>query len=261
MCRASSFDGINWNRHSENPVMSNGQPGQFDEAGVYSPCVRQSGDSLIMIYQGFMWNHICDTCWLNLDTCYMGCASSTDKGISWNRCPDNPVLGPGPDSSWDSKGTATPTFCVNGNMLIIFYWNGGNYPAGGELGIATHTMEKVAERQVKPLDLSLSVSPNPFNSSCEIRFQGFEESRFQGIEIFDLSGRCVFATPFRIPTSRETSGDNLQAFPRSSGESGTKCRKGDFIWTPDKSISSGIYLMCATAPDGQTAVKRVIYLK
>ncbi|RKZ29348.1 hypothetical protein DRQ36_08940, partial [bacterium] len=52
VCRASSFDGIHWDRYPGNPVMDIGPPGEFDEIGVYSPSVRQLGDSLFMIYQG-----------------------------------------------------------------------------------------------------------------------------------------------------------------------------------------------------------------
>jgi len=37
--------------------------------------------------------------------------------------------------------------------------------------------------------------------------------------------------------------------------------EGAFIWTPDPSIPSGVYLVRARAGDGQTATKRIVYLK
>jgi len=37
--------------------------------------------------------------------------------------------------------------------------------------------------------------------------------------------------------------------------------QGGALWRPDKSVSSGIYLIRAATSDGKTATKRIVYLK
>jgi len=68
---------------------------------------------------------------------------------------------------------------------------------------------------------------NPFNSSCAI-----SAPPNATIEIFDINGKCVGAFD-----------------------------KTPFIWTPGEKIASGIYLIRATAKDGQSATKRIVFMK
>ncbi len=90
------------------------------------------------------------------------------------------------------------------------------------------------------------------------------------VNIYDLRGNVVYKTP-SISRSLSPQGerDDLAAeggieSPSPSGEGGsTKSRqmRGQFIWTPAKSIPSGIYLVRATMDDGQTITKRIVYVK
>jgi len=102
----------------------------------------------------------------------------------------------------------------------------------------------------KPLragKFALAVSPNPFNSS--VRFQvsgnGCQVSR---IEIFDLKGNVVWV----VGDERLAVSDDNRQPPTSNRE---------FIWTPDESITSGIYLVKARTKDRQTTSTRVVYLR
>ncbi len=82
-----------------------------------------------------------------------------------------------------------------------------------------------------PEKFSLSISPNPFNSSCVITANVGEGLAPAKIEIYDLNGKCIWA------------------FDK------TPC-----VWQPAQSISSGIYLIRATK-GGETITKRAVLLK
>jgi len=81
----------------------------------------------------------------------------------------------------------------------------------------------------------LSVFPNPFNSSCIITAPSGAK-----IEIYDLKGRLI--------------SKGIQPFTESQG-------KRTFIWQPDETIQSGVYIVKATMEDGRQRVKRVVLVK
>ncbi len=105
----------------------------------------------------------------------------------------------------------------------------------------------------KPAEISISISPNPFNSSCKIainchsRENGNPEGRAV-LEIYDLRGNIVWQTNLSDSKGRP------QRDAKRQWSSGT------LVWTPDKSIASGIYLVQATS-SGQTIAKRIVYIK
>jgi len=94
-----------------------------------------------------------------------------------------------------------------------------------------------------PSAFAISAYPNPFNSAVNIAAPASAE-----IEIFDLNG-CRITPPA----------------PLDSGEHGkSPLLKGDigglFLWHPEASLSSGVYLVRATV-DGESVSKRIVYLK
>ncbi len=107
---------------------------------------------------------------------------------------------------------------------------------------------------VKPKNFAIMTSPNPFNSSCKIRVQGVEGSRIQGIEIFDLQGKLL--TPYSSRQSR----DSFVPLNKGDRSDASASAQGVYIWQPEESISSGIYIVRATF-DGRTVTGRVVYLK
>ncbi len=103
----------------------------------------------------------------------------------------------------------------------------------------------VAELQFAAIPKSpeLSAYPNPFNSAVKISVSagvGATDGRpgQVGIEIFDISGRLVF---------NNSVGDLVP----------TVC---EYIWTPEKTVGSGVYLVRVKIGDRNT-VKRIVYLK
>ena len=124
----------------------------------------------------------------------------------------------------------------------------------------------VREEEFKGLPQAFDIFayPNPFNSSCEIGID--VEARLPRpyatqIEIFDLNGKLINSlTLSPSPDERER---EEKSFSHSMGE-GVPTESGrmrEYVWTPAPSISSGIYLVRATAQDGQTVTKRIVYLK
>jgi len=99
----------------------------------------------------------------------------------------------------------------------------------------------------KPDALSLTASPNPFNSSVAITVsdgRGLACQTLKNIKIYDIIGNVVWER------SPERDNRHLEMSP-------TSCT---FIWTPDKTIPSGIYLIRATT-DKNTITKRIILMK
>ena len=106
----------------------------------------------------------------------------------------------------------------------------------------------VQEVNSKPQQISIDCYPNPFNSSCAITIPDGAE-----IEIYDLRGNVICHPPVSgkagaIPINK---GDSEIVAPLSRG----------IVWTPDASISSGVYLVKATMKNGATTTKRIVYLR
>jgi len=107
---ATSTDGVNWTKHSGNPVLTVGPTSAWDAQGAAVPCV---------IYDGKfkMWYH-----GKGLYPQAVGYAESID-GINWQKHSGNPVLTPLPNS-WESSVIGINSVIkVNG---IYQMWYGGN---------------------------------------------------------------------------------------------------------------------------------------
>jgi len=129
----------------------------------------------------------------------------------------------------------------------------------------TEVCTDILEKLSKPNSFELTVSPNPFNSSCAIMIcQHGASALCATVEIFDLHGRLV-ATPFTPTFGRgvspkggheNTSDDEIVPHWGKMSEG----QKGVIIWQPDETISSAVYLIRASTDDGQIT-KRIVYLK
>ena len=89
----------------------------------------------------------------------------------------------------------------------------------------------------RPEDIAITAYPNPFNSAVTIRFSVLG-SGFSRIEIFDINGKMVGSLGAPITDNRT---------PIT-----------EFVWMPDESIGSGIYLVRIK---GTNAATKIIYMK
>jgi hypothetical protein len=176
--RATSLDGINWQRDTiNNPVLS-GTLGQWDEGGVsLSRCLY--ADNLIhMWYTGF-----------NNNERQIGYATSLD-GITWIKYGGNPILTKGSSGSWDGSYVQAGTVLLEGNTFRMWY-DGSREPTPTNLwriGVATAPLVPV------PVELtSFTVTSNgkevilKWSTVTELNNQGFEIQRStEGIEFFTV---------------------------------------------------------------------------
>lgn len=93
--------------------------------------------------------------------------------------------------------------------------------------------------QAKPNDVLLKTKPNPFNSSCAIIAPADAK-----LEIFDIDGKCVDVLSLGLDARNEHSSAN-----------------DTYIWAPDASTPSGVYVVRMQTKNGQTISKRVVYLR
>jgi hypothetical protein len=123
-----------------------------------------------------------------------------------------------------------------GYTALDYDLNGVHRPIGSgwDIGAYEFNPDGFPETISKPDNIQISVSPNPFNSSCKISAPDGAK-----ISIFDLTGKRVA----EIPLAGREAQKNRQ------------CR-----WKPDNSIGSGIYLVKAKIGDKEIT-KRVVYLK
>lgn len=123
---ARSRDGVHWEKSLDNPILSPGQPGTFDENGVGEPAVFIFGNYYWMLYTGRDFS----------EHRRLGLARSTD-GIHWTR---RPAVFSGA-SAWDSQVICDPTVVVNGARIDV--WFGGGDVASpderlhGKIGFGT----------------------------------------------------------------------------------------------------------------------------
>ncbi|RKZ30585.1 hypothetical protein DRQ36_05060 [bacterium] len=118
--------------------------------------------------------------------------------------------------------------------------------------------EGIYESKQLPSRFEVLVKPNRFNASVVITCRGVGATgRSQGqaeIEIFDITGRLVAGLPF---TRTESGGDT--DYCKNSGVDSVR-EPTPLMWTPEKSVGSGVYIVRATLGK-KSITKRVVYLK
>jgi len=118
---ATSADGIDWEKHAGNSVLSEGESGAWDGTRVSDPTVLYDGRRYRMWYSG---NDGTQT--------RIGYATSAD-GISWEKPISTAVL-EGNDGTWDGAGAGSPTVIQEGSTYRM--WYSGNDGTQTRIGYA-----------------------------------------------------------------------------------------------------------------------------
>lgn len=179
---ATSLDAITWTKNPNNPVLSYGSPGDWDNPRVDNPKVVYDGATFHMWYSGgdlFAWR--------------IGYATSED-GSSWTKDASNPVLNWGAAGNWDDGLVGFCSVILDSTANIYNMWyTGGDGVWDGHIGYATATitgLEEVdSERYPEGFVLQQNY-PNPFNPATIIRWQ-LAVSGHVDLSIYNILGQKV----------------------------------------------------------------------
>lgn len=171
---ATSSDGIHWDKHPLNPVLTRGAVGSWDQLQALAFAMTVHEGQYYLLYQGAAFGDV-------------GLATSTD-GISWTKYAGNPVFSAGNPGAFDA-GIGFGSVIVNGGSLELWY-SGIN--GASQVGHATSPFVglQVADGQ-KPLTYALDQNfPNPFNPSTTIRYQIEHRSAVE-LRVYNALGELV----------------------------------------------------------------------
>ncbi len=111
LCLATSEDGLHWQKHPGNPVLGDDFEDE-PERSVTSRCYVRHEHGVFHMWYSFAKPHY-----------HIAYAESLD-GISWERAPGNPVVGPSPAPAWDDEMVEYPEVqVVNGTHRLWFAGN------------------------------------------------------------------------------------------------------------------------------------------
>jgi len=117
----------------------------------------------------------------------------------------------------------------------------------------------ISEKTAKlPDEVLVCAYPNPFNSSVTITVPAGAR-----VEIYDLQGRLVYISPHPLTPSLQGEGEPL--YPLPAGEGGlpkaSRVRENKYIWSPNRSVPSGVYLIRAITLDGRVAERKIVLIR
>ena len=120
---ATSQDGVNWEKYSENPILLTGSSGSWDEIEAGFPSIHYQDGIYKMWYTGKSTN----------SSYALGYATSSD-GINWKRYGSNPIIS-GTAGSWDEQGVLGARVLFDGEKYRMWYSGQDT----GKIGYATST--------------------------------------------------------------------------------------------------------------------------
>lgn len=124
LCLATSKDGINWEKHGQNPVFTHGVD-KYDQCKVGGCDVVKVNGRYLQFYIGYE----------NIDNARICVAESYD-GIDWKRIKQNPILSP-TKGAWDSDAVYKPSVCFDIKKNNAYLWYNGRKGHNEYIGLAT----------------------------------------------------------------------------------------------------------------------------
>ncbi|RKZ26513.1 hypothetical protein DRQ29_04800, partial [bacterium] len=183
-----------------------------------------------------------------------------------------------PGTPWHKVVVPLDYYC---GQTISIFWDFGSSNRNTGVGwfiddiavVAPGSSVGIAETEL-PYRLNISAYPNPFNSSVAITISGIAgnsggQCDEMTLKVYDLRGNLIATlcsadkSASLVPLDK---GDRNRASAKVSGGSWTSERsvseasKG-FIWTPDETIPSGIYLVKINCGNSIISSKKLILIR
>ena len=195
---AWSLDGVNWTKHPDNPVLTTGGWGSWDDVVIQ--------DAEVLIIEGVY--HIWYTGfpeWPEEDGGIPGMSqighAYSEDGVHWTKDTNNPVVPNGAPGTWDAAVTMAPAVIWDGDTLRMWYTGIDTVdlpewpePFYWDIGSATSPLNTATVTEWPfqlPADFSLFQNyPNPFNSSTTINYQ-LPKATTVKISIYNIAGKLV----------------------------------------------------------------------
>lgn len=124
LCLATSKDGINWEKHGQNPVFTHGID-KYDQCKVGGCDVVKVNGRYLQFYIGYE----------NIDNARI-CVAESNDGIDWKRIKQNPILSP-TKGAWDSDAVYKPSVCFGIKKNNAYLWYNGRKGHNEYIGLAT----------------------------------------------------------------------------------------------------------------------------
>jgi len=114
----------------------------------------------------------------------------------------------------------------------------------------------------RPGDFEIRVYPNPFNSSVSISVSVIPGLiRNPEIEIYDINGHLIDVIARREEPDAKISPNNRSSVSLDTRRDAVSIDNSEFVWQPDASLGSGVYLVRVNKGLQPLVTKRVVYLK
>jgi predicted GH43/DUF377 family glycosyl hydrolase len=122
---ATSSDGLEWTKRSDNPVFTSDPTSDWERLKVTAAQVVRHGGWYVMFYIGFP----------DGDHGQIGVARSRNGITNWERHPENPIIRRG-ETGWDEVACYKPFAILEGDRWLLWY----NGRGGGteQIGLAVH---------------------------------------------------------------------------------------------------------------------------
>lgn len=227
---ATSPDGTNWTKNTNNPVMVRDLSNGWDRHGVVPGTVLFDGTSYHAWYSGHGGDY----------RYRVGYATSTD-GVNWNKdILNNPVLDFGPSGNWDFNQAWNGSVLFDTVTHTYKMWYAGGPFFSERMGYAISLINGIDDNILTDLPQRFALSqnyPNPFNPSTRISYS-IPNSGFITLKVYDILGK------------------EIQTLVNEFQNEGTH-----YINFNANSFSSGIYFYKLQSGKEFVEIKKMLYVK